>query len=354
MIKIRFRLASGEVIEERTVERFPAAIGRDSSCDITVSDSGVSSRHAEIECDGYWLTVRDLGSRNGTFVGTEQINSTKLKLPCAVQLGSSVTMEVESAAGNQVMAVRQSQMPKAMKRPESPHVPMPSMPEPVPAMRTVVVDDADVIEGWELYWHMLKKAPPRPILLGMMALAALYTILHYAVFRESFLFSLGCGLGAALGCAIIAAIFAALLALPGILFRGSYDFKPLFITGCGCMMLMTIQTAILRPAMLMEYFGFVAQLLSVPLVVVVSIPFAYVFLFTTFSHRHAKKLAVISIIFAVLGIIGETKKVFSVDRQSLMREALMGEFRSARGLAGSTVEVKSVTDDIRNFGRGLK
>jgi|GEM_PF-4573179 len=353
MIKVRFRLLNGEVLEEKSVDHFPAAIGRDSSCDIVVSDGGISSRHAEIECDGYWLTVRDLGSRNGTFVGGEQINSTKLKLPCAVKLGNAVMMEVESAAGNSAVATRAALMPRAMKRPEEPHVPMPVMPEPVPAMR-MVIDDAEIIEGWERYWHFLKKAHPRPILLGMLGLAAFYALLHYAVFRESFFFSLGSGAGAAFACAVFAAILACLLALPGILFRGSYDFKPLFIVGSGAMMLLTIQKAILRPAMLMEYFGFMAQLLSVPLFIVVCIPFAYVLLFTTFSHRHAKKLVVLSLFFALLGIAGEVRQVYTIDRQALMREALMGEFRSARGLAGSSTEVKGVTDDIRAFGRGVK
>ena len=57
-------------------------LGRDPSADITLEDAGISRRHAEIRVthDGphFAITVRDLGSTNGTFVNGDRITSRRL------------------------------------------------------------------------------------------------------------------------------------------------------------------------------------------------------------------------------------------------------------------------------------
>jgi pSer/pThr/pTyr-binding forkhead associated (FHA) protein len=53
-------------------------LGRERSCDITVSRSNISSRHCEMEFrDGFWL-VRDLNSSNGTRVNGTRCTTTWL------------------------------------------------------------------------------------------------------------------------------------------------------------------------------------------------------------------------------------------------------------------------------------
>lgn len=48
-------------------------IGRYAECDVVLSDSHVSGRHARIGSSGSQLTVTDLGSHNGTFVGADVV-----------------------------------------------------------------------------------------------------------------------------------------------------------------------------------------------------------------------------------------------------------------------------------------
>jgi hypothetical protein len=69
-----------------------AVIGRHVECDITLSDSNVSRRHAEIHKDPSGWILKDLGSTNGTFV-----NGTKISSPRYLSDG-----DIISVAGNNV------------------------------------------------------------------------------------------------------------------------------------------------------------------------------------------------------------------------------------------------------------
>ena len=62
-------------------------LGRSSACDIVLSDPAVSKQHAEIILDNGRITVRDLGSRNGTFV-----NEVPVSDPVPVKSGDNVRM----------------------------------------------------------------------------------------------------------------------------------------------------------------------------------------------------------------------------------------------------------------------
>lgn len=351
MLRLRMKTVAGVSLGEKVIDQFPILVGRDSACGLVLTESGISSKHAELDWDGYYITVRDVGSRNGTFVGSkEKVGNTRLQPPCSITLGNVVVIDfeaVQSAVAMRPVARPASTLPKPMKRPEPPAPVV--QPDPVPAV--VEIQEAEIIEGWELYWHMVKKQAPRPVLLAMMGLAGLYSILHMLIFRDEFLFSFGVGFGTAVGCALVAVIMAGILAVPGVLFRGKYDFKPLFVQWCLGMMVYSFYAGLMRPVFLMEYISYVAQAFSLPILLVCSVTGSYMLIFNTFSHKHEKKLVVVAALVGLLFTVGMCTEVFKVDRQDLMREALMGKYRTARGLAGSATDVKSVTDEIRDFGR---
>ena len=52
-----------------------SVIGRDPSCEIWLERTGVSRRHARLHRRGEAVTIEDLGSKNGTFVGTSAVRA---------------------------------------------------------------------------------------------------------------------------------------------------------------------------------------------------------------------------------------------------------------------------------------
>ena len=65
-------------------------VGRDDGCDFTVPSDEMSRRHAEVELREGRLTVKDLGSANGTFVNGERVRERVLRV------GDEVKFDVES------------------------------------------------------------------------------------------------------------------------------------------------------------------------------------------------------------------------------------------------------------------
>lgn len=61
-----------------------AVVGRDTDAGIRIPVAGISRRHAEFEVGSTDVILRDLGSRNGTFVNAEKITERALKAGDAV------------------------------------------------------------------------------------------------------------------------------------------------------------------------------------------------------------------------------------------------------------------------------
>ena len=70
--------ASGPLAGARFVVQAEAVVGRSPSCEIAVADSRASRRHAKLQVQAGKLHIADLGSRNGTFVNGERIDSARL------------------------------------------------------------------------------------------------------------------------------------------------------------------------------------------------------------------------------------------------------------------------------------
>jgi DNA-binding winged helix-turn-helix (wHTH) protein len=68
---IRFSVISGA--EEILLREGANDIGRDATCTIVINAPDVSRRHARLTVAGGAVTLEDLGSKNGTFIGTDAV-----------------------------------------------------------------------------------------------------------------------------------------------------------------------------------------------------------------------------------------------------------------------------------------
>ncbi len=75
-------------------------IGSGAECSIQVDDPFISSRHLSLRRTGETFHLRDLGSRNGTFLGAARLWEAELPLGCALRIGeTALTVErVEAPA----------------------------------------------------------------------------------------------------------------------------------------------------------------------------------------------------------------------------------------------------------------
>lgn len=80
------------------VEKPRVVIGRHDA-DINVEDPEISRSHAAIELSGDKVTLLDLGSTNGTFVGEEQIRECPIENQSEFSIGGSTLMLIVTPKG---------------------------------------------------------------------------------------------------------------------------------------------------------------------------------------------------------------------------------------------------------------
>jgi DNA-binding NtrC family response regulator len=64
-------------------------VGADARCDVSLRDRGISRNHAEFRIEEGRVWVRDLGSRNGTFLHGVRVTEAELQLGSVVELGET-------------------------------------------------------------------------------------------------------------------------------------------------------------------------------------------------------------------------------------------------------------------------
>jgi pSer/pThr/pTyr-binding forkhead associated (FHA) protein len=84
-------LEGGNQGEAVSLEQAPLLIGRGNDAAIRLDDDYVSTRHARIASSGDQWFVEDLGSTNGTYVGSARITqATALQLGTQVRIGKTI------------------------------------------------------------------------------------------------------------------------------------------------------------------------------------------------------------------------------------------------------------------------
>ena len=81
------RVGGGRAGERFALSAERTLVGRSPDCDVFLDDVTVSRRHAELLQQGERITIRDLGSLNGTFVNRQRVESIELHDDDEVQVG---------------------------------------------------------------------------------------------------------------------------------------------------------------------------------------------------------------------------------------------------------------------------
>jgi DNA-binding NtrC family response regulator len=82
----RIRVAKSDWLEVGTE---PVVVGRNAACQIVVEDGKVSAVHAEFVATPFGVRLRDLGSRNGTWVGGVRVGDVFLSANTKVRIGET-------------------------------------------------------------------------------------------------------------------------------------------------------------------------------------------------------------------------------------------------------------------------
>jgi DNA-binding NtrC family response regulator len=67
----------------------PVIVGRNPACQLVVEDGKVSAVHAELVATEHGVKVRDLGSRNGTYVADVRVGDVFISTPCILRMGAT-------------------------------------------------------------------------------------------------------------------------------------------------------------------------------------------------------------------------------------------------------------------------
>lgn len=88
--RVRVRVASGPSAgREKILDRGSLFVGSHASADLMVDDKTVSRQHLEVSVANGRVSIRDLESKNGVFIGGARVREARVELPIEVRLGTA-------------------------------------------------------------------------------------------------------------------------------------------------------------------------------------------------------------------------------------------------------------------------
>ncbi len=95
---------AGEVL---LLTPLPFLVGRHPSCQLVIDDPSVSRRHAQVYLHNGEMWLRDLGSRNGTFVDGRQLEAKRLTDGTLLQIGNHTSFRFTVVSVRQARVLRE-------------------------------------------------------------------------------------------------------------------------------------------------------------------------------------------------------------------------------------------------------
>ena len=96
---IRLWPSSGSAVPSLVEVTAPVIVGRDETCGVQLEEESVSRQHAELSATGSCISINDLSSRNGTYIGERRLGEPSVLLPGdLVRFGRCTFLVVDVAA----------------------------------------------------------------------------------------------------------------------------------------------------------------------------------------------------------------------------------------------------------------
>ena len=93
-----------------TVEREQITLGRDAECDLVFPERQISRFHAQVEKDNEGYLIRDLGSKNGTFVNGDKLRDQPYRLKDGDEVSLALTVDMGFVAGDATLPLEEMVM----------------------------------------------------------------------------------------------------------------------------------------------------------------------------------------------------------------------------------------------------
>ena len=130
---MKFVIDTGRDRLEFPLPEGTATIGRDPTCDVQLDHPKVSRRHVDCVSQGGELVIRDLSSKNGTFVNDVQIQETKLNHGDVVKVGGEVQLLFDQGdISNAATVIVPEDRPPIQHQPQRPTGAVDADDEPTP------------------------------------------------------------------------------------------------------------------------------------------------------------------------------------------------------------------------------
>lgn len=91
--------------------REPVTIGRAADCDIVLPERQISRYHVRIEWDADGYVLRDLGSKNGTYVNGEKVRGQLYRLRDGDEISLATTLQIGFVAGEATLPLEEVFLP---------------------------------------------------------------------------------------------------------------------------------------------------------------------------------------------------------------------------------------------------
>ena len=136
---------------DRTLRAGPSyRVGRDPQSDIVIDEPRVSWRHAILRLERDRWMLEDVGSTNGTFVGSQRVQRVEISADCVVRLGHPdsgpvVFCSVAPAPGGQATALASAAPPRPAQPASGARAPSAILPLPDEVLRIGRADDNDIV-----------------------------------------------------------------------------------------------------------------------------------------------------------------------------------------------------------------